>query len=348
MACYNHFGNGGHAYCVAAHAVEHAVFTDTDTGDEVSLTIRQKKLSNGQPFYLGTDEISEMFLGLDGILEAYFGDVLVFSSGPFQGLKIIPSSISFTDASLTASVKVKSSEAWTMTIPSWISASVLTGDTGETIVALTATAQTATTTDTISVTTANYSGSVTASFSVYEQVSYIYATDHSNYVQTDHIDTGIEHTASTMTVEIEYYGLGDNSDRMVGYQDGDTGCSSDDNDFRVFGYMNGTFDYMNYRSGFGSSYNSGYHHCTIGDCFCYDNELEAYKCQGTTVGSVPSPNCHILVDVSLIKVKSVKIKDGNTVLFDGVAAKLGNDIGIFDRVSNTLIYNSNVPMSYDA
>lgn len=297
---------------------------------------------------LGNDEILECYVGTDAIVEGYLGDILVYSSGPFQGLKITPDRVTFTDASLTASVKIKSSEAWDITsLPAWLSASTTSGDSGETIVAFSATTQTAATTDTISVTTANYSGSVTASFSFYEQVSYIYATDHSYYVQANHIDTGIEHTASTMTAEIEYYGLGDNSDRMVGYQDGDTGCSSDDNDFRVFGYMNGTFDYMSFRQSFGGI-NQGYQHLTIGDCYCYNNQTNQYLSQGTTVGSVPSPNCHILVDVSLIKVKSVKIKDGNNVLFDGVAAKLGNDIGLYDRVSGQLKYNSNVPMSYDA
>lgn len=300
------------------------------------------------PMFLGSDDVSGMFLGADELQEMYLGTDLVYQSGPFEGLKASPKTISFSQSVLTASLKVKSSEQWSLTTPAWVSASQSTGDTGETVITLTATAQTATTQDSITITSANYSASVQTNFVMYEQVSYVYATTHNSYVQANHIDTGIEHTASTMTIEFEYYGLGGNSDRMVGYQQGDSGCSSDSKDFRLFGYSNGAFDYMNYRSGFGSSYNSGYHHCTIGDCFCYDNELEAYKCQGTTVGNVPSPNCHILVDVSLIKVKSVKIMDGNTVLFDGVAAKLGNDIGLFDRVSNTLIYNSNVPMSYDA
>lgn len=299
------------------------------------------------PMFLGSDEVSGMFLGADELQEMYLGTDLVYQSGPFEGLKLSPKAISFNTASLTASLKVKSIEQWSLTTPAWVSASVSTGDTGETVVTLTATAQTATTTDTITVTSANYSVSATVKYLMYEQVSYVYATTHNSYVQANHIDTGIEHTASTMTIEFEYYGLGGNSDRMVGYQQGDNGCTSDSKDFRLFGYSNGTFDYMNYRNSFGN-YNSGYHHCTIGDCFCYDNETDAYKCQGTTIGNVPSPNCHILVDVSYIKVKSVKIKDGNTVLFDGVAAKLGNDIGLFDRVRGQLINNSNVPMSYDA
>lgn len=55
-------------------------FTDSVTADEVVITIKQKKYTNGQPMYLGSDEISEMYLGTDTITEAYLGDVLVFSS----------------------------------------------------------------------------------------------------------------------------------------------------------------------------------------------------------------------------------------------------------------------------
>ena len=137
-------------------------FTDSVTGDGAEITIKQKKYTLGQPLYLGADEITEIYLGADDITEAYLGDVLVYSSGPFQGLRITPSTISFNSASLTGEVKVKSSEVWTMTVPSWISASVITGGTGETIVTLTATTQTATTTGTITVSSANYSASTNA------------------------------------------------------------------------------------------------------------------------------------------------------------------------------------------
>lgn len=55
-------------------------FTDSVTGDEAEITIKQKKYTSGQPFYLGADEINEIYLGIDTITEAYLGDVLVFSS----------------------------------------------------------------------------------------------------------------------------------------------------------------------------------------------------------------------------------------------------------------------------
>lgn len=56
-------------------------FTDLTTTDTDVLTIKQKRLTNGQPFYLGGDEITECFLGIDGVSEAYLGEDLVFSAG---------------------------------------------------------------------------------------------------------------------------------------------------------------------------------------------------------------------------------------------------------------------------
>lgn len=55
-------------------------FTDTVTGDEITLSIKQKKFSTGQPLFLGTDEIGGLFVGTDEILEGYLGTDLVFSA----------------------------------------------------------------------------------------------------------------------------------------------------------------------------------------------------------------------------------------------------------------------------
>ena len=138
------------------------------TGDTANITINQKKVAGaGQPVYLGAEECAEMYLGVSGVTEAYLGEDLVFSSGPFAGLKTSPRMINFSRNSLTANLKVKSSEPWSMTIPSWITASTLTGDTGETIVNLATTELSATTTDDINITTANFSASV--------NVTYLYA-----------------------------------------------------------------------------------------------------------------------------------------------------------------------------
>ena len=55
-------------------------FTDTVTGDEKEITLKQKKYTSGQPVYLGGVEVTELYLGGNAVSEAYLGDVLVFSS----------------------------------------------------------------------------------------------------------------------------------------------------------------------------------------------------------------------------------------------------------------------------
>ena len=178
---------------------------------------------------------------------------------------------------------------------------------------------------------------------------YIYEPDSYSYYQTHYIDTQVAHTASTMTVELEYYGKGGNSDRMAGYQSGDNGCSSDDQDFRIFGYQNGTFDYNLYRTQLSSSINGQeLHDITFGDCFAYDNINQVYLAQTSTKNVVPSQDCHIYVDVSLIMPKSVKIKDGNTILFDAHAASVNGVYGLFDSVTNRLYTNSNFTIMGDS
>ena len=292
------------------------------------------------PTYLGSEEVQGIFLGIDEVPEMYLGTDLVYQSGPFQGIKLSPRDISFNAASLSSQLKVKSSEAWSMTLPAWISASQTTGDSGETIVTMTATTQTATTTGTVSVTTANYSASADVTYYDVELVNYVYENSGS-YIQSHNLDTGIAHTASTMTVQLKYKARGGNSDRMVGYQDGDVGCSSDSNDFRIFGYRDGTFDYKTGRWSTGTiNANGQAYDITIGDGFCLDNTNQVYRVQQTATGVVPSPNCHIYVDMSYIKVKEIIIMDGNSVLYDGKAAKLGNDYGLFDTVSGEFLTSS--------
>ena len=124
--------------------------------------------TGGQPFYFGTDEISEIYLGADSISEAYLGEDLVFASGPFMGLIISPTEFVFNSDSLTAELEIQSSESWSITTPAWISASSSTGDSGTTAITLTATAQSASTSGAIVVTTANYSESASAKYAVYE------------------------------------------------------------------------------------------------------------------------------------------------------------------------------------
>lgn len=54
-------------------------FTDMNTTDEAVLSIKQKKYTDGQPMYLGGDEITEFYLGTYAVTEMYLGTELVFS-----------------------------------------------------------------------------------------------------------------------------------------------------------------------------------------------------------------------------------------------------------------------------
>ena len=142
-------------------------FVDMTTTDEAVLSIRQKKYTDGQPMYLGEDTIYEFYLGGDPISEMYLGEVLVYSSGPFVGLKTSPKRVGFTKNDLSATLKIKSSESWSLTAPAWVTASPTTGDTGETVVTLTTTVQTADTSSTISIVSSSFSASVEVSYKNY-------------------------------------------------------------------------------------------------------------------------------------------------------------------------------------
>lgn len=120
---------------------------------------------SGQPMYLGEDSIYEFYLGDHQINEMYLGETLVYSSGPFIGVKTTPKSIVFTPSVLTSTIKVKSSEPWEITsIPAWITASQVSGDTGETIVGISATTQNQDISGTTIFTTNSFSGSLTVKY----------------------------------------------------------------------------------------------------------------------------------------------------------------------------------------
>ena len=117
--------------------------------------------------YLGTTKIDAVYLGTD----------LTYTSGPFVGLRITPGSYTFNDRNLTHSFRVKSSEPWEISsIPTWLTADIVSGDTGDTIITLTATSQTADTTDTLVITSSTYSATTDVSWSVYHDYALDYLT----------------------------------------------------------------------------------------------------------------------------------------------------------------------------
>lgn len=165
------------------------------------------------------------------------------------------------------------------------------------------------------------------------------------------IDTGIAHNSTTMTVRVKYSSKCDFCDRIVGYLPDDPQCIGDSNDFRIFSYEGGTFDYSSYRDSNIGCYDESalgtYYDVTMGDNFVYDNVNETYLCQGFTVGTIPSQGCHIFADVAGINLYEVIIEDNGTTLFDGIAAyDSDGHIGIYDTISDTLIYNPDLTMTY--
>lgn len=163
------------------------------------------------------------------------------------------------------------------------------------------------------------------------------------------IDTGIPHEYSTMTVRVKYKAKCGYSDRIAGYGEGDPMCLGDDNDFRMLSDSDGTYDYYDYRSssGLGIFGEDTYYDITIGDCFVYDNINEQFIVNETPKDAVPSKGCHIYADVSGIYLYEVIIANGNTTLFDGVAAyDSEGHIGLYDTVNNTMCYNPIIPMTY--
>lgn len=212
-------------------------FLDTTTNDTAVITIKQKKYISGQPVYLGGNEVTELYLGETAIAEAYLGENLVYSSGPFTGLKLTPSSLSFTSGSLSKTLKVKASESWTMTVPEWITASSLTGDTGTTEIILTTTAQQAATAGTISVTSANYSASASCAYSTIRFVEYL-TTDAKCWFDTGIIpdfDTKIE--VSLIPLDWQSFDIPEKGfNGFVGAQNTDDGNST----FQIRNYSSNT------------------------------------------------------------------------------------------------------------
>lgn len=328
------------SYTGATERTDTMTFTDSVSGDEAVLSIKQKKYSSGQPFYLGENEVTEVYLGEHKINEAYLGEVLVYSSGPFIGLKLSPNDISFNPASLSSELKVKSSEAWSMTLPAWISASQTTGDSGETVITLTATTQTATTTGTVSVTTTNYSASADVTYYNVEFVDYIHSQNMVNNSQ-EYITLPVNCTANSR-VRI----VGKGARCTTGWMVIGNGLSDQSGDWRWFGtgptriYLdinhnrldNSGSDYNPFGMNYDFDFTLGNHYWTA------EYNGQTYNVNGAYQYNVTSQPFILVLGV--LWISAVQIWDGETLVFDGKAAKSGNDYGLFDTVGGEFITSS--------
>lgn len=163
------------------------------------------------------------------------------------------------------------------------------------------------------------------------------------------IDTGI-FAQDDCEIRVAYQGAGIDVDRIVGFSQ--EGSAGDDDDFRIFYYSDGTFDWgterqSNIAGSIGGFIGSGVDYdITMGNGWVYNNLTSSYFYQGST--STYNHNCSIRVDVGGQKVKSLQIKNGGIVVFDAFAAldDSNNVIGLFDTVSDTMFTNSSLNLTY--
>ena len=163
------------------------------------------------------------------------------------------------------------------------------------------------------------------------------------------IDTGI-FAQDDCEIRVAYQGADVTVDRIVGFSQ--EGSAGDDDDFRIFYFSNGTFDWGMERQSdiagsIGGFVGSGVDYdITMGNGWLYNNLTSSYLYQGST--STYNHNCSIRVDVGGQKVKSLQIKNGGIVVFDAFAAldNSNNVIGLFDTVSDTMFTNSSLNLTY--
>ena len=183
-----------------------------------------------------------------------------------------------------------------------------------------------------------------------KHVDYIWnTTSFPTWNQNSMIDTGI-FAQDDCEIRVAYQGAGASVDRIVGFSQEST--AGDNDDFRIFYYNNGSFDWGSQRQsyiagGIGSFVGSGVDYdITMGNGWVYNNLTSLYLYQGST--STYNHNCSIRVDVGGQKVKSLQIKNGGIVVFDAFAALDNSDdvIGLFDTVSDTMFANSSLNLTY--
>lgn len=295
------------------------------------------------PMFLGSDEVQGIFLGADEVPEMYLGTELVYQSGPFEGLKVSPKTITFNTDNLTASLKVKSSEQWSLTTPAWVSADISTGDTGETIVSLTATAQSAATSGSVVVSSENYSASTSVNYAVWEELAYIEDGTGSTRTSDYLIDTNYIPTTAT-SVEITLW-VEDNDGEVIFATDQSNGGW-----YRFFTYQTNkyTFDCprdSNARVQVNANIRSKN---TIK--MWLDNGY-AYLQNGNDTpqsGAMPStPNFTTSFKLwgtnkqlgQRTKIYSIKIYENQVLAMDLVPARVGTDIGLMDRVGGSFLTN---------
>ncbi len=164
------------------------------------------------------------------------------------------------------------------------------------------------------------------------------------------IDTGIPITSTNMSVRIKYNEKFDNHNiiycaRIAGYYQivdySDLGGG-----FFIGGMNGGYFGCGQYNGlNLGIAEQNVWNDITFGTTYAYDNKNNVYLYQNSRPNTPDPVGTNIYVDVNWTKVNEVIIYDGETVVFDGKAAIDDNGhIGLWDEISETLVYNPDLDM----
>ena len=291
--------------------------------------------------------VTKLFKNDSVVKKMYRGDdLLLMAIGGKPYIILSTNHIRLNVTGATQTVTVASSNPYTATTTSdWITLE----QNGQTL-SITASAAQSDREGTVTVSTTNGYFSINETISVSQKnvefVDYVFVNyGGSNWQNTVRLDTGIVHTASTMSFRIKYQNSptftdsSQYSDRLMGYSYQFNNEATGHAITRFFGYNGWSVDYgngSNRLKGLGLTQADKIYDITWGDFYAYDNDTQSYIKTGTTKSIIGDNTAHIYVDLSF-PICEVEIKDGNNVLFNGHAALKDGVYGIWDSVSNQLL-----------
>lgn len=303
-------------------------------------------------YKVGSTNIVKQQRGDNNVKKMYMGNDLVYQKFAFSPkLSINVDSMVFKYSGDTAqSVTVNSNTNWNYTTDAnWLT---LTKD-GNTLSVLPDdyTSELEDRTATITITADNGDIVKTKTISVtqkkvmaWEAVDYVYTNE------TAFVNTNIYPTPNTK-FRVKVKAIDTNGGSVVGYwTDTPTKSNNDNDDYRFF-FNTVTdssaqlfFDFNTQRMNYiVSKPQDGLYDITCGNNYMYNNTTETIIGTRTTQESIANTNVPIYICIygAWEQINQVTIYDNDVVVFDGHAADVDGDYGIYDTVSETLLKPTN-------
>ena len=304
---------------------------------EPSLDTKQVILKN---LYRNGKKVPVMFR--NGELIYYMLQKLVF--------EVDTDNLKFPISGGTQTITITANDDWVMTIPEWLTASKSSGMSSSTV-SLTAGSTETGREGSIVITCGDKTHTIVVKQYSVRFVSCIYLDSQNFPMQnpspnTYMLNSGI-YPAQDVEVRIGYIGTGVyNGSTVAGFY----GDFPDNNDFRYFTYSNSAYlDAGSQRlstSTFATTSNGVTYDLSFGSLWLYNNLTDTYILNGnpTTIRT----DVTIGVDIASIKLKSLQIKNGGVVVFDGKAAVDNNGAGLYDTISGSMIRSTTgISLTYD-